>query len=223
MSAMQDGRRRLAVAIVALAVFALAYEAIRTGGLMETSAFFVGLPALLALVVTLGRSPASAEGILLKTLTIAILLAICTIVTAPLFSAGAVAVVGLTWLASAIGSHTRRSAAPARLYVGASCDACSQTGAWIAARDPRGLELVPAETAPWPLRRMTYVAADGHRADGVAALGRALGHASRGWALLGIALRLPAVRPVMQLIVDGSGGGPREIGTLQACRADWHA
>jgi hypothetical protein len=182
---------------------------------METSAFFVGLPALLALVVTLGTSPASAEGIVLKTLTIAILLSAPLLVMTPLVCAAVVLVLFI----AAFGALARErsfGAAPARLYVAAGCDACSRTGAWIAARSP-------AERAPWPLRRMTYVAADGHRADGVAALGHALGHASLGWGFLGTWLRLPVVRPVVQLVVDGSGGGPREIGTPQMCQADRHA
>jgi protein-S-isoprenylcysteine O-methyltransferase Ste14 len=107
---------------------------------------------------------------------------------------------------------------PAKLYVAATCDACSELGRWVAARGTVGLEIVPAESSPRPLRRMTYVAADGHTSDGVAALGRALEHAGPGWAILGLWLRLPLVRPLVQLLVDASGGGPREAGTLQACR-----
>ena len=106
---------------------------------------------------------------------------------------------------------------PARLYVAAGCDACSQVGRWVAAREPVGLELVAAELAPEPLRRMTYVAPDGRTVDGVAALGRALEHASLGWALLGFWVRLPLVRPAVQLVVDACGGGPRDL--APACAA----
>src|SRR5438132_13572636 len=101
-------RRGLVIGIVALAVFTLGYELIQTGGLMETSAFFVGLPALLAIVVTLGTSPSSAMGITLKTLTIALLLSafvlkacvVCLLFAAPLFYLVAIVIVRLAQLAT---------------------------------------------------------------------------------------------------------------------------
>jgi protein-S-isoprenylcysteine O-methyltransferase Ste14 len=104
-------------------------------------------------------------------------------------------------------------AAPARLYVASTCGMCSEVGSWLARRKPVGLAIVPAETHPWrSLRRVSYDPADGGpEEDGVAALGRALEHIGLGWALAGMAIRLPLVRSLAQLLVDASGGGPRQL------------
>ena len=111
------GKRVGVVAIVALALFTLGYEALRHGGLMETSAFFVGLPALLAIVVVVGTSPLSAVGIVTKTLVVALLLStfvlqacvVCMLFAAPLFFVVALAVVGLARLVQRL---VRRGGAP---------------------------------------------------------------------------------------------------------------
>lgn len=58
---------------------------------------------------------------------------------------------------------------------------------------------------------MTYVGYDGTRATGVAAFARALEHINLGWAMLGWLIRLPILNPLIQLIVDASGGGPRDV------------
>jgi protein-S-isoprenylcysteine O-methyltransferase Ste14 len=102
---------------------------------------------------------------------------------------------------------------PARLYVSAGCGPCSQVGWWIDGRRPAGLVVVPAERHPSrDLRRITYHAGGGAaEEEGVAALARALEHVHLGWALLGMALRLPVVLQVMQVLVDASGGGPRTV------------
>ncbi len=104
-------------------------------------------------------------------------------------------------------------AAPARLWVAAGCGPCSQVGRWVERRRPVGLVVVPAEAHPGgDLDRVTYDPADGSaEEDGVAALGRALEHLGLGWALLGAAMRLPVLRPVLQLLVDVSGGEPRRV------------
>lgn len=104
----------------------------------------------------------------------------------------------------------------ALLYVAATCEPCSRLGRWIDARSPLGLELVPAEDAPLPLERLTYVPADGKTEEGVRALARALEHVSLPWALVGFAARLPVVRAFLQLLVDAVGGGPRRIPTVAA-------
>jgi hypothetical protein len=104
-------------------------------------------------------------------------------------------------------------ASPARLYVAASCERCSEVAAWFAERRPRGLEIVPAESHPTrDLERITYDPGDGGREEeGIAAIARALEHVHLGWALLGELVRLPLVRPVLQLIVDASGGEARRV------------
>ena len=71
---------------------------------------------------------------------------------------------------------------------------------------------MPAEDSPLPLERLTYVAGDGTPAeDGVAALARALEHVNLAWALVGFAIRLPLVRPFLQLVADAVGAGPQPI------------
>jgi protein-S-isoprenylcysteine O-methyltransferase Ste14 len=99
----------------------------------------------------------------------------------------------------------------ARLYVAGNCTVCQEVAHWFTAQGARGLSIVPAETCPLPLTRITYTSTDGaYTASGVAAIGRALEHIHFGWAMIGFAIRLPIVCPIVQLIVDASGGGPRE-------------
>ena len=113
---------------------------------------------------------------------------------------------------------------PARLYIAASCEPCSELGRWIAVRHPVGLEIVPAETLPYgSIRRMRYMWADGDSVEGVRALGRALEHLNLGWAITGIALRLPGVWQFVQLIMDASGLGPRVPDSAGATCTSEHA
>ncbi len=121
-------------------------------------------------------------------------------------------------------------AAEAALYVAFTCGKCSEVGTWLQRRRPRGLRIAPAEHHPTrDLRRMTYVprgsdpdAADrvggpgwpteaGRDEEGIAALARALEHIDLSWALAGMFMRLPLIRPCVQAIVDLSGGGPQRI------------
>jgi protein-S-isoprenylcysteine O-methyltransferase Ste14 len=100
----------------------------------------------------------------------------------------------------------------ARLFVAGECGMCQQVARWFAQRHPRGLTIVQAETHPSRrLTRITYEAADGLSSSGVDAIARALEHVHLGWALAGFLLRLPIVMPLVQLIVDASGGGPRRV------------
>jgi protein-S-isoprenylcysteine O-methyltransferase Ste14 len=103
--------------------------------------------------------------------------------------------------------------AEARLYVAFTCSQCSEVGSWLQRQRPRGLRIVPAEQYPTrDLWRMTYAPRDGGVEDvGIAALARALEHIHLGWALAGMFMRLPLVRPCVQMIVDVSGGGPQRI------------
>jgi hypothetical protein len=105
---------------------------------------------------------------------------------------------------------------PSRLFVAASCRMCSEVGLWFASRGVSGLLIIPAEMHPSrALRRVTYESGDGrHSVSGIAAIGRALEHIHVGWALLGVLLQLPIVRPMIQLLVDASGGEPRTLTAL---------
>jgi hypothetical protein len=107
---------------------------------------------------------------------------------------------------------------PARLYVAAECGRCSELGRAVERLRPVALEVVAAERHPSrDLTRITYAAGDGGaEEEGVAALARALHHVNLACALLGMAMRLPVIRPALQVIVDASGGGPMRV-TRGAC------
>ena len=102
----------------------------------------------------------------------------------------------------------------ARLYLARECGVCSELRAWFANRECAGLELCAAEDYPGQtLRRMRYEPFPGGPAeDGVRALGRALEHLNFGWALVGMAMRLPGLRWGIQAVADGVGFGERMPG-----------
>src|SRR5436190_3674002 len=102
---------------------------------------------------------------------------------------------------------------PARLYVSATYDMCREVARWFDARHASSLVIVPAESHPsGALARITYQPADGSAsASGIAAVARALEHVHLGWAFVGFFLRLPTVSPLVQLLADASGAGPRLI------------
>jgi len=101
----------------------------------------------------------------------------------------------------------------ATIYIAASCGPCSEVRRWIEARRPVGLLIVDAETLPaGSINRMRYDPGDGTATvDGVRAMGRALEHLNFGWAFAGAILRLPGVWQSVQLLMDASGLGPREL------------
>jgi hypothetical protein len=85
----------LAGVVVALAAAALVYRAAQGTGLADTAVLFVGLPAVLALVVALTPKARSVTGMAMKATTIGLLLsmfffgegAVCILMAAPLFYA----------------------------------------------------------------------------------------------------------------------------------------
>ena len=103
----------------------------------------------------------------------------------------------------------------ATLWVAADCDHCTGVARWFTRRSPVRLEIRPAAEHPEVLYRVTYEAR-GVRAQGVAAIARALAHVHLGWALAGWALDLPVVRHFAQLGADAFGAGPRPSRGLHA-------
>jgi hypothetical protein len=83
----------LAAIILALAVAAILYRLLVLKRLEQTSALFIGLPAILAILLVLAPYAKSATGLIMKVMTIALLLSapilgegfICIIMAAPLF------------------------------------------------------------------------------------------------------------------------------------------
>lgn len=118
--------------------------------------------------------------------------------------------------------YHRANEPPARLYVSEGCGMCRDVARWFARRDARHLLVIPAEEHPSrALRRLTYEAADGaYRASGIEALARGFEHIHLGWALVGSTIRLPGIRPLVQLFADASGAGPRTIGRAPARSAE---
>lgn len=112
--------------------------------------------------------------------------------------------------------------ATATLYIATSCGLCTELRGWLEARAPLGIEILEAETLPQgSIRRMRYDPGDGcANVDGVRALGRALEHLNLGWALAGAALRLPIVWQGIQLVMDASGLGPRNVAARPRTRKD---
>jgi len=113
------------------------------------------------------------------------------------------------WLPRWLPYHAGR---PARLYLATTCVPCSQLARWFARRPVTGMEILAAESHREPLDRMTYDPADGSASvSGIRAMGRALEHLHLGWAMAGAAMRLPGAWRLMQLLMDGSGFGPRRL------------
>jgi protein-S-isoprenylcysteine O-methyltransferase Ste14 len=110
----------------------------------------------------------------------------------------------------------------ARLFLSASCEPCRELWSWIQSRAPVGMEIVAAETlTPGSIRRMGYDPGDGSgTVEGVRALGRALEHLNLAWAVAGIGLRLPLVWQFVQVVMDASGLGPRDL-RAAACQSSF--
>ena len=76
------------------------YQLIVAHSLQQTAALFVGIPALLAIVVVFMVSPRSATGVACKAVTVGLLVSLlflgegmlCVVMSAPLFYAVAVAI-----------------------------------------------------------------------------------------------------------------------------------
>jgi hypothetical protein len=83
----------IAGVIVAIAVAGVLYRVLVIHKLEQTAALFIGLPAVLALVITLTPQAKSATGVIMKSITVALLMAgpvlgegfICVVMAAPLF------------------------------------------------------------------------------------------------------------------------------------------
>jgi hypothetical protein len=86
-------RRILAGVLAALFAAMLVYKALHAGHLEQTAAFYVGIPAVIAITVALTVRPGSATGIVMATITIGLALAgpmlgegiVCLVFAAPLF------------------------------------------------------------------------------------------------------------------------------------------
>jgi protein-S-isoprenylcysteine O-methyltransferase Ste14 len=102
---------------------------------------------------------------------------------------------------------------PARLYVAETCGPCSELHRWFDSHRVTALRIVAAEDHPTrDLQRITYDPMDGTAVEeGLCAFARGLEHINLGWALAGAFLRLPGISHLIQILLDGSGFGPRLV------------
>jgi len=99
-TAAKRARVTIAAIIGAVAIASVAYRLLVAHNLQQTAALFVGIPALLAIVVVFALSPRSAAGVACKAVTVGMLVSaiflgegvVCIVMSAPLFYAIAVAV-----------------------------------------------------------------------------------------------------------------------------------
>jgi hypothetical protein len=88
-----SGRRIVIGLAIVMAAGSLGYRVLVSKHLEQTAALFIGLPAVLAILVALTRPPKSATGVILKAMTLLLLLSgillgegfICIVMAAPLF------------------------------------------------------------------------------------------------------------------------------------------
>ncbi len=108
---------------------------------------------------------------------------------------------------------SRGDTPPGRLFVAGGCDMCREVGRWFERHHATHLVTLPAETHPsGALTRVTYEPSDGTRAaSGIEAIARALEHIHLGWALVGFFLRIPVIRPLVQILADACGAEPRRL------------
>jgi hypothetical protein len=98
----RSARVTVAAVIAAVACASAAYRLIFSHGLQQTAALFIGLPALLAIVVVLAVSPRSAVGVACKAVTVGLLVSLlflgegilCILMSAPIFY-GVAVLIGL--------------------------------------------------------------------------------------------------------------------------------
>jgi hypothetical protein len=100
---------------------------------------------------------------------------------------------------------------PAEVYVGTTCEPCSEVGRFLARRKGTGLAILAAEDCDTALTRITYRAAAVGSERGLAALGHSLEHSNLGWAMVSWIVRLPLIEPVLQMVADAVGAGPRRL------------
>lgn len=125
----QPGRRinaaqwSVAAVIGAIVAFVIGYELLSLGGLKQTAALFIGLPGLLAIVITLAPRARSATGMAVKGITIALLVSgiflgegiICVIMMAPIFYGIGILIGVIIDAALAVGRDRRGRVSEIRL------------------------------------------------------------------------------------------------------------
>ncbi|MFN0025874.1 MAG: methyltransferase family protein [Acidimicrobiales bacterium] len=99
----------------------------------------------------------------------------------------------------------------ATVFVGTTCEPCRDVGRFLSQRRAQGLVIAAAEGSPEELMRITYRADGVEPATGLAAVGRSLEHVNLAWAVGSWIVRLPLLGPLLQLVADAVGAGPRRL------------
>jgi protein-S-isoprenylcysteine O-methyltransferase Ste14 len=108
----------------------------------------------------------------------------------------------------------------ATVFVGSTCEPCSDVGRFLSRRQPQGLEIAAAELSPDELTRITYRADGVGTETGLAAIGRSLEHVNLAWSISSWIIRLPLIQPVLQLVADAVGADPRHLSRNPATHSD---
>lgn len=223
---LKSARVRLSLLVVALAVAGTLYRILKGIGYGYTSALFIGIPAILAVIVALAPPAKSLTGTVFRTITFLLLLAgifavegfVCIVMVAPLFYF-------IGWAVSYPIERSRRTGdedgSKAHLLLGLPLLLMSFEGVvpgtsldrTESVSATRIVDATPAEVraalaaAPYPVSA---------EYSGAAAVARSLEHLSLGWAILGWTMLLPGLRQLIQLVLDAVGAGPRTLAAVPA-------
>jgi protein-S-isoprenylcysteine O-methyltransferase Ste14 len=94
---------------------------------------------------------------------------------------------------------------PSAVYFAGYCEICRDTQHWLERLGPIGIEIRDAREHPQTLTRVTYRYPDGSEVQGIYAIAACLNHVNLAYAFLGWFMRLPVVRQLLQILIDGTG------------------
>ena len=154
----RKSRLALAAVIAAVAIASIAFRLIVANQLQQTAALFIGIPAILAIVVVLAADPRSAIGAACKAVTVGLLVSLiflgegilCVLMSAPLFYLVAMAVASVVQRIRDSGQTTMttlRSSALLLVLVPMSLEGVAELTTVNRAESISVTKIVPAEPA----------------------------------------------------------------------------
>ena len=108
----------------------------------------------------------------------------------------------------------------ATVYIGRTCEPCSEVGRFLALRRPTGLVIAAAEESSDEMTRITYRTESLGTETGLAAVCRSVEHINLAWAIGSWIVRMPLIGPLFQLVADAVGAGPRLLSREPPSRED---
>ena len=100
---------------------------------------------------------------------------------------------------------------PATVYVATTCVPCSEVGRFLTRRRPKVLVIAATEESSDETRRITYRMKGDETETGLASVGCSIEHINLAWAIRSWIVRLPIVRPLLQLAAGAVGAGSRRL------------